>query len=77
MSKNIANVQEVVDHTDCEECVHDYMFLMKDKYHAFYMPVDEVFVAMQLAANEHIIPSLSEDWMFAMQNAGYTIVDDD
>ena len=75
MSENIARTQDVVDHTLCEDCLHDYMFLMKDNYHEFYIPVDELFVSLQLAANEGVIPPISEDWIFAMQSAGYTVLD--
>ena len=73
--KNIATAKQVIDHTDCEDCEHDFMFLMKDNYHSFYMPVDEVFVALQLAGNEGVIPPINEDWLCEMANNGYTIVD--
>ena len=76
MSRNIAKVQEVVDHTDCEECLSDFMFLMKDNYHAFFVPVDELFVAMQLASNEGIIPPLPKEWLYEMGDEHYTIIDD-
>ena len=75
MSRNVAKVQKVVDHTECEECLTDYMFLMKDNYHAFFVPVDELFVAMQLASNEGIILPIPEDWLFEMQQAEYTIIE--
>ena len=75
MSRNVAKVQKVVDHTECEECLTDYMFLMKDNYHAFFVPVDELFVAMQLASNEGVIPPIPEDWLFEMQQAEYTIIE--
>lgn len=58
MTKNIAKTQDIVDHTLCEDCSHDYMLLMKDNHHSFYKPVDEVFAAMQLASNEGIIPPI-------------------
>ena len=76
MPRNIAKVKQVVDHTECEECDHNFMFLMKDNHHTFFVPVDELFVAMQLASNKGIIPPIPNDWLFAMGDAHYTIIDD-
>lgn len=75
MSRNKAKVQKLIDHMECEKCMTDYMFLMKDNYHAFFIPVDELFVAMQLASSEGIIPSLPKDWCYEMGLTGYTIID--
>ena len=75
--RNKARVQAVVDHTECEECLTDYMFLMKDNYHVFFLPVDEMFVAMQMASNAGVIPPLPEEWKYDMYLAHYTIIEDD
>ena len=34
MNKNIAKTKAMVDHGDCGECLHDYMFLMKVNSHS-------------------------------------------
>ena len=74
--RNIAKTQDIIGHSDCEECSNDYMFLMKDNYHAFFVPVDEIFVAMQLASNKGVIPPIPEKWLYEMSVAGYTVFED-
>lgn len=73
--KNIATVEELVDHSECEECSEDFLFLMKDNYHSFYLPMDIVFNCLQIASYCGCIPTLNKDWVDKMDYAGYTVLD--
>ena len=53
---------KIEDHTACEECLEEYLFLMRDKDHEFYIGLKTILSCVAFAEKEGIIPSLLEDW---------------
>ena len=52
----------IIDHTDCEECLEDYLFLMKDNYHEFCISLRTLIACLSMAEKEGAIPRMGSDW---------------
>ncbi len=67
--ENIASLKDnkAVDHTDCEVCMEDYYFLMKDNYHEFSMGLRTVLACLAFAEKEGIIPAIDPGWWLEIQ----------
>lgn len=64
MTDNKANLakKKIIDHTDCEECLEDYLFLMQDSNHEFTLGLSTVLACLAFAENEGAVPSLPVEW---------------
>lgn len=58
---------EIVDHTDCEECTEDYFFQMKDKDHEFCIGLRTILECLSFAELEGAVPKLPADWWLKIQ----------
>ena len=58
---NLVN-NEIKDHTTCEECLEEYLFLMRDKDHEFYIGLNTILSCLAFAEKEGIVPKLPEEW---------------
>ena len=48
----------IKDHTDCQECGEDYLFLMKDKDHEFSIGLRTILSCLAIAEKEEAVPKL-------------------
>lgn len=57
---------EIKDHTDCQECGEDYLFLMKDKEHEFSIGLRTILSCLAIAEKEEAVPKLPYEWWEAI-----------
>lgn len=50
------------EHTDCQECGEDYLFLMKDKEHEFFIGLRTILSCLAIAEKEEAVPKLPQEW---------------
>lgn len=60
--------QKIIDHSDCEECLEDYIFAMKDSHHEFALPLTTVLACLAFAEEEGAVPKLPDDWWISIAN---------
>ena len=53
---------EIKDHTDCQERGEDYLFLMKDKEHEFFIGLRTILSCLAIAEKEEAVPRLPYEW---------------
>lgn len=53
---------KIKDHTDCEKCMEDYIFKMKDNYHEFEIGLRTILSCLALAEKEGAVPELPKEW---------------
>lgn len=58
----------IKDHTDCEECTEDYLFLMKDQEHEFFIGLRTILTCLAFAETKGAVPKLSEEWWLRINN---------
>jgi len=58
---------EIKDHVTCEECMEEYLFLMKDKNHEFFIGLKTILSCLAFAEKEGIVPKIPEDWWYEIQ----------
>ncbi|QCZ44822.1 hypothetical protein [Levilactobacillus brevis] len=52
----------VADHTDCEDCEEELLFLMCDQEHEFSLGLSVVLNCLSIAEEEGFVPQLPNDW---------------
>lgn len=73
MEKSIENRayltdNKIIDHTNCEECMEDYIFAMKDKTHEFSIGLRTILACLAFAEKEGAVPELPEKWWILINN---------
>ncbi len=70
---NIATLKEkkVLDHFECEDCLEDYLFKMKDKHHEFYIGLKTMLGCLGFAEKEGVIPELPKEWWIEVMSRYY------
>ena len=73
MKKKIENTADLVyngieDHTDCEDCTEDYLLLMQDQEHEFYIGLRTVLACLSFAETNGAVPRLPEEWWRLINN---------
>lgn len=58
----------VIEHTDCEECMEDFIFQMKDDDGEFYIGMKTIIGCVLIAEKEEIIPKLEHEWLNAVRS---------
>lgn len=58
----------VQDHSDCEDCLEEYIFQMQDKYHEFSIGLTTVLSCLAFAQQQGAVPPLPEDWWIEINN---------
>lgn len=58
----------IIDHTGCEECLEDYLFLMRDEHREFSMGLRTVLACLAFAEKENAVPPLPPEWWFEIQS---------
>lgn len=61
---NIADIcdNSIMDHTDCEECMEDFVFKMRDNYHEFYIGLSTILTCLYQAIEAGVVPELPKGW---------------
>lgn len=59
---------EIKDHTNCEECTEDYLFLMKDQKHEFSIGLKTILACLAFAETKGAVPKLPEEWWLRINN---------
>lgn len=54
--------KEMIDHTDCEDCLEDLVFAMADKHHSFTIGMTTILECLSIAEQEAQVPKLPSDW---------------
>lgn len=54
--------QEIIDHSDCEECMEDHLFLMRDNEHEFFVGLRTVLSCLAFAEDYGAVPKLPDGW---------------
>lgn len=49
---------KIKDHTDCQECGEDYLFMMKDNYHEFSIGLSTILSCLAMAEKEGAVPKI-------------------
>ena len=52
----------VMDHSDCEDCVEDWTFLMRQGRREFPLGLRAVLACLAFAEREGAVPELPADW---------------
>lgn len=65
--ENIATVKDLIEHIECEECRENYLFLMKDNYHEFFLPLNTVLNCVLFASDNGIIPRVPNKWRLELE----------
>lgn len=52
----------IVDHSDCEECGEDYVFLMRRGDGEFPLGLRTVLACLAFAEREGAVPPLPDEW---------------
>ena len=62
--KNRADLEhnEVIDHSQCGECMEDFVFAMKDNHHSFTINLTTILQCLFIAEKEGCVPKLPRDW---------------
>lgn len=54
--------KEIIDHSDCEDCEEEYVFLMKQGEREFPVGLRTVLACLAFAQYEGAIPELPDEW---------------
>lgn len=54
--------REIIDHSDCEECGEDYVFLMRRGDEEFDLGLRTVLACLAFAEREGAVPPLPDEW---------------
>lgn len=54
--------EEIIEHADCEECREDYLFLMRDAEHEFFVGLRTILSCLAFAEREGAVPELPSGW---------------
>ena len=68
-NKAVLKENEIVEHTDCEECLEDYIFLMKDNYHEFEIGLRTILACLAFAEKEGAVPPIDSEWWCAVRSS--------
>lgn len=70
MEENTATLarKKIIDHSDCEECLEDFIFAMKDTHHEFALPLTTVLACLAFAEEEGAVPKLPDGWWTNIAN---------
>ena len=73
VSKAIENRAELVDniiinHSDCEECTEEYLFLFTDGTTERYVGLRTIIRCLEIAADNGAIPDLPSEWWIKLKN---------
>ena len=52
----------IMDHSDCEDCVEDWTFLMRQGRREFPLGLRTVLACLAFAEREGAVPELPADW---------------
>lgn len=68
MEENTAALakKKIIDHSDCEECLEDYVFAMKDAHHEFSLPLSTILACLAFAEDQGAVPKLPDDWWISI-----------
>lgn len=68
--ENRANLEDdrIKDHTGCEECTEDYLFLMRDQEHEFSIGLKTILSCLAFAEEKGAVPSLPYEWWHLINN---------
>lgn len=58
----------VINHTDCEECMENFIFQMNDNDGEFYIGMKTIIGCVLIAEKEKIIPKLDPEWLNAVRS---------
>lgn len=50
------------DVTDCEDCLEELVFAMKDKHHEFSIGLSTILYCLAIAEKEGYVPRLPPEW---------------
>lgn len=53
---------ELEDHTDCEQCMEDFIFAMEDSTHQFSIGLRTILECLAIAEAEEAVPKLPQEW---------------
>ena len=56
----------IMDHSDCEDCVEDWTFLMRQGRREFPLGLRTVLACLAFAEREGAVPELPADWWVNM-----------
>ena len=67
---NIAKLVEnkAIEHSDCEECLENYVFKLRDKEHEFFVGLTTILSCLLFAESEGAIPRINDEWWIAINN---------
>ena len=57
-----------IDHTDCEECMEDFLFKMRDTKHEFFIGLSTILRCLRIAEDECLVPKINDEWWIAVIN---------
>lgn len=57
-----------IDHTDCEECMEDFLFKMKDTKHEFFIGLSTILQCLRVAEDACLVPQINDEWWIAVMN---------
>lgn len=52
----------IMDHSDCEECTEDYVFLMRRGDEEFTIGLRTILSCLAFAEHEGAVPELPDEW---------------
>ncbi len=58
----------IQNHTDCQECSEDYIFLMKDKNGEFTLGLRTILDCLAIAQKEKAVPEIPSEWWDKVNN---------
>ena len=60
--------RQIIDHTDCDDCTEDYVFLMRQDNREFGIGLTTLLACLAFAEREGAVPELPADWWIKVRN---------
>lgn len=60
--------KKIKDHSDCEECLEDYYFTMRDRYHEFNIGLGPILNCLKIAQEQGAVPTIDSEWWVKVVN---------
>lgn len=54
--------QAIIDHANCDECLEEYIFAMKDSEHQFTIGLRTILACLSFAEEEGAVPQIPVQW---------------
>lgn len=58
----------IEDHTECQECSEDYIFLMQDNNGKFTLGLQTILECLAIAQEVNAIPEIPSEWWNRINN---------